>query len=424
MDDFLTPEFYQRIARTLEDGRFDMMFFDDRLSMPDMYGGDYRETIANGVRAVKMDPLPPLMAMAAATTHLGLGCTYSTTYFEPFHVARLFATMDLMTRGRVAWNIVTSVNDSEAENMGRIEHMEHDLRYDRADEFLEVVLGHWDSWEDDALLCDKQSGRFADPDKVHKLDHRGRFFRSKGPLAVPRSAQGHPVLLQAGGSGRGMQFATRWADLVFTLYMNHDAGRKQYKAYREAAASAGRDPDTIRIAPALRVVVANSESEAKEHYDFIDSLARPIDTLTLLCELLNVDFKKFPYDEPLSNEVMAGLSMQTLRDQVVQKSGTPNPTPRDFVERSGRGTLREGPTFVGTAGQVADEMEAWFSDACDGFVLYGTYVPGGYEDIVRLLVPELQRRGLYRRTYSGPTLRDTLGLERPHRGHWRRPVPA
>jgi FMN-dependent oxidoreductase (nitrilotriacetate monooxygenase family) len=420
MDDYLTPEFYQRIARTLEDGCFDLMFFDDRLSMPDMYGGDYRETIANGVRAVKMDPVAPLMAMAAATKHLGLGCTYSTTYYEPFHVARLFATMDLMTRGRVAWNIVTSVNDSEAENMGRVEHMEHDLRYDRADEFLEVVLGHWDSWEDDALINDKAGGRFADPDKVHKLAHKGRWFQSKGPLAVPRSRQGHPVLLQAGGSGRGMRFASQWSDFVFTLYMNHEAGRKQYKAYRDAAAAAGRDPDTMKIAPAMRVIVANSESEAREKYDFIDSLARPIDTLALLCELLNVDFAKFPYDEPLSDEAMAALSMQTMRDQVVTKSGKRNPTPRDFVELSGRGTLREGPTLVGTPKQVADEMEAWFSDACDGFVMYSTHLPGSFEDITRLLVPELQRRGLFRKEYPGTTLRETLGLARPQPREWRK----
>ena len=419
MDDYLTPDYFQRIARTLEDGRFDMMFFDDRLSMPDIYGGDYRETIANGVRAVKMDPVPPLMAMAAATKHLGLGCTYSTTYYEPFHVARLFATLDLMTRGRVAWNVVTSVNDSEAENMGRVEHMEHDLRYDRADEFLEVVLGHWDSWEDGALVIDKATGRFADPDKVHRLAHKGRWFNSKGPLAVPRSRQGHPVLLQAGGSGRGLKFASRWADLVFALYSNLEAGRKQYKAFKQGIADAGRDPASVKIAPALRVIVAQSESQAKEEYEFIDSLAKPIDTLTLLCELLNVDFAKFPYDTPLTDEQMSRLSMQTVRDQVVQKSGKRNPTPRDFVELSGRGTLREGPTFVGTPIQVADEMEAWFKEACDGFVLYGTHLPGGFEEIVRLLVPELQRRGLFRREYPGTTLRDTLGLARPAAREWR-----
>jgi len=419
MDDYLTPEYFQRIARTLEDGKFDMMFFDDRLSMPDIYGGDYRETIANGVRAVKMDPVPPLMAMAAATRHLGLGCTYSTTYYEPFHVARLFATLDLMTRGRVAWNVVTSVNDSEAENMGKVQHMAHDLRYDRADEFLEVVLGHWDSWEDGALVIDKANGRFADPDKVHRLDHKGTYFSSKGPLAVPRSAQGHPVLLQAGGSGRGLKFASRWADLVFALYTSLEAGRKQYKAFKQGVADAGRDPASVRIAPALRVVVAQTESQAREQYEFIDSLTKPIDTLTLLCELLNVDFARFAYDKPLSDEEMAKLSMQTMRDQVVQKSGKRNPTPRDFVELSGRGTLREGPTFVGTPSQVADEMEAWFADACDGFVLLGTHLPGGFEEIVRLLVPELQRRNLFRREYPGSTLRDTLGLARPAARDWR-----
>lgn len=424
MDDYLTPEFFQRIARTLEAGRFDMMFLDDRLSLPDIYGGDYRETIAHGIRAVKMDPVPALMAMAAATQHLGLGCTYSTTYYEPFHVARLFATMDLMTKGRVAWNVVTSVNDSEAENMGRLEHMEHDLRYDRADEFLEVVLGHWDSWEDDALIIDKAGDRFADPAKVHRLDHKGKWFSSKGPLAVPRSPQGNPVLLQAGGSGRGLKFASRWAELVFALYPNHEVGRKQYKAFKQGVADAGRDPAAVKVAPALRVVLGHSEAQAKEQYAFLDSLNKPIDALALLSELMNVDFAKFPYDEPIADHDMARMSMQTMRDLVVQKSGKTNPTVREFVEFSGRSTLREGPTFVGTPAQVADEMEAWFSDACDGFVMYGTYVPGGFEEITRLLVPELQRRNLFRKDYPGKTLRDTLGLTRPAPRDWRKAVPV
>ena len=181
-----------------------------------------------------MDPSTILMAMAAATTKLGLGATYSTTYYEPFHVARLFATLDLMTKGRVAWNVVTSLNDSEAANFGRDEHLEHDLRYDRADEFMEVVLGHWDSWEDDALILDKVNNRFADPEKVHRLDHSGKFFKSKGPLPVPRSTQGSPVRLQAGSSGRGMAFAARWAELVFAAYPNLEVGKKQYAYFKNA----------------------------------------------------------------------------------------------------------------------------------------------------------------------------------------------
>lgn len=192
MTDFLTPDYYARIARTLEDARFDMAFFDDRLAMPDIYGRSHELAVRHGIRPVKMDPTPILMAMASETTHLGLGATYSTTYHEPFHVARLFATLDLMTRGRIAWNVVTSLNDSEAANFGVSEHLEHDLRYDRADEFLEVVTDMWAAWEADAMVLDKDSGLFADPAKVHATAFAGKFFNTHGTFPVPRSPRDSP----------------------------------------------------------------------------------------------------------------------------------------------------------------------------------------------------------------------------------------
>lgn len=422
MSDFMTPEYYQRIARTLEDGRFDLAFFDDRLAMPDIYGNDHKATVENGIRAVKLDPTVVMMAMAAATTHLGLGATYSTTYYEPFHVARLFGTMDLMTQGRVAWNIVTSMNDSEAENFGRDSHLEHDLRYDRADEFMEVVMGLWDSWEDGALICDKQTGIFADPSKVHRLDYQGKFFKSRGPLSVPRSAQGHPVLLQAGSSGRGRAFAGRWAELVFAAYTSLQSGQKQYQALRAAVAEAGRDPDSIKIAPALQVVVAESSDAAAEKRALIESLVKPIDGLSLLCEVLNVDFSKRPYDAPFADEELAAMSWQSFRDNVIERSGKKNPSVRDFVEVSKRGSFGEQLVFSGSVREVADQMEEYFSSACDGFVVMAGQMPGSYEDFVRLVVPELQRRGLHRKDYPGTTLRETLGLARPKAGD--RPAPA
>jgi len=420
MTDCMSPEYYQRIARTLEDGKFDMAFFDDRLAMPDIYGNSHRETVAHGVRAIKLEPTSVLMAMAMATSKLGLGATYSTTYYEPFHVARLFATLDLMTKGRVAWNVVTSMNDSEAANFGASEHLEHDLRYDRADEFMEVVMGHWDTWQDGAIQWDKATGVFADPDKVRRLDHEGRFFKSRGPLSVPRSQQGHPVILQAGQSGRGMAFASRWAELVFAKYPTLENGRKQYKALKDGIASAGRDPDLVRIAPELKIIVAETESAAREKRDLIASLSRPIDGLTMIGETLNIDFSGRPYDEPFTDEELAAVSWQSLRDKVVQVSGKKNPSVRDFVESSGRGTLNDGPCFVGTGAQVADQMQAWFESACDGFVLSATEVPGTYEDIVRLVVPELQKRGLFRKEYAGTTLRENLGIARPGAGDWRK----
>ncbi|MGA8902912.1 NtaA/DmoA family FMN-dependent monooxygenase, partial [Bradyrhizobium sp.] len=212
---WFSREYYEDIGRTLERGKFQLAFFDDRLAIPDRYGDDFRETIRHGIRAAKLDPVAVALTMGLATSRLGIGVTYSTTYYEPFHVARVFATVDLLLNGRAAWNVVTSLNDSEAANFGASKHLGHDLRYDRADEFMEVVLGHWNSWEEDAICFDRESGLFADPAKVHRLDHQGNFFKSRGPFTVPRSPQGHPVIIQAGQSGRGKQFAARWGELIF-----------------------------------------------------------------------------------------------------------------------------------------------------------------------------------------------------------------
>jgi FMN-dependent oxidoreductase (nitrilotriacetate monooxygenase family) len=421
MQDYLGVEYYQRIARTLEAGRFHMAFFDDRLAMPDILGDDPAASLEHGIRVVKLDLIPILTAMGLTTTHLGLGATYSTTYFEPYHVARVFATLDHMLGGRVAWNVVTSLNDSEAHNMGAETHLEHDLRYDRADEFLEVVLGHWDSWEDDALIGDRDTGRFADPAKVRRLAHAGRWFRSRGPFTVPRTPQGRPVLIQAGQSGRGQRFAARWGDLIFALYPGLAAGQRIYRAFKDQVAAGGRDPTQVRLCPAVYCVVAETEAAAQAKRALIESLAKPIDGLALLSEVLNYDFAKKALDESFTDEELAGIKgLQAIRDRVVAQSGKRNPTLRDFVEISGRGTIREFPVFCGSPTQVADEMESWFAgEACDGFVLAATHMPGAYEDFVRLVVPELQRRGAFRRDFTGTTLRENLGLPRAVPFDWR-----
>jgi FMN-dependent oxidoreductase (nitrilotriacetate monooxygenase family) len=421
MLDFLTPEYYQRIARVLEDGKIQMAFFDDRLALPDLYTGNHLEAVGAGVRAVKLDPSTILMAMGMVTQRLGLGTTYSTTYYEPYHVARVFATLDLMLKGRAAWNIVTSLNSAEALNFGRDAHMEHDSRYDRADEFMDVVLGHWNTWEDDALILDKEANRFADPSKVHRLDHQGRHFRSRGPFSVPRSPQGHPVLIQAGQSGRGQDFAARWADLVFVIHHNLEAGKKNYAAFKAAVAAAGRDPAHVHVAPACYVCVAETEMAAQEKRAIVEATAKPVDALVLISEVLNYDFAQKGYDEPFSDEELAAFSWHGFRERVIEFSGKKNPTVRDFVEVSGRGTVREHKMFCGTPKSVADQMEEWFTaPACDGFVLAATHMPGSYEDVVRLLVPELQRRGLFHKDYAGQTLRETLGLPIPQAADWHR----
>jgi FMN-dependent oxidoreductase (nitrilotriacetate monooxygenase family) len=389
--------------------------------MPDRYGSDHHHTVEHGIRCVKLDPVVTLTMMAAATSRLGLGSTASTTYYEPFHVARAFQTLDLMSGGRAAWNIVTSLNDGEAANMGHDEMMEHDARYDRADEFVEVVLGHWDAWEDDALIVDKASGRFGDGGKVHRLDYRGKYLRSRGPFTVPRSPQGHPVLIQAGASGRGKRFSARWAELVFASYGSIAAGQKEQAEFKAMVAAAGRDPGQVKVATLAYPITAETQAEAEDRAALIEKLPLEIDALSLLSEALNFDFASKGMDEAFSDEEMAGIQgLQTIRDRVVQKTGKKNPTVRDFIQGSGRGRPRMD--MVGSGKQVADRMEEWFTaEACDGFVISATHVPGAYREFVQFVVPELQRRGLFRKDYTGPTLRDHLGLAKPEGGsRWRR----
>lgn len=421
--DFLTPEYYARAGRALEAGKFHLAFFDDRLAMPDILGDDHRSAVENGVRVVKMDPATLLMVIGLATKRLGLGATYSTTYFEPFHVARVFSTMDHMLGGRVAWNVVTSLNRSEARNFSQVEHPAHDLRYEKADEFMDVVLGHWDSWADDALIIDKESGKFADPDKVNRLDHDGTWFRSRGPFPVPRTPQGRPVLIQAGQSGRGQEFAARWGELVFAIYQTLDSAKRSYKSFKEQVAKFGRDPNTVRVAPAVYVIPGETQAIAEAKREVIDQLARPVDSLSLLSEVLNFDFASKPMDEPFTQDELDNIGgLRGILDRVIQVSGKSNPTLDDFVKFSKRGTINEFPVFCGTPKKIADEMEQWFVEkGCDGFVIAATSLPGSYEDISRLVVPELQRRGIFQKDYAGTTLRENLGLGRAEIGDWKMP---
>jgi FMN-dependent oxidoreductase (nitrilotriacetate monooxygenase family) len=420
-DDSMSADYYQEIARILEAGKFHIAFFDDRLAMPDRFGNDHAHTVEYGIRCVKMDPIVVLTTMGMATTKLGLASTCSTTYFEPFDVARRFATLDLMTNGRVGWNVVTSVNDGEAHNMGRDEHMQHDLRYDRADEFMEVVLGHWDAWDDGAIIIDKTTGRYADPTKVKRLDYQGKFFKSRGPFTVPRSAQGHSVIIQAGASGRGQRFAGRWGEVIFAAGRNTDIAKEGYDAIKGEAARLGRNPDHIFICNMLLTVAGATKAEAEDKMALISKLPTEMDALSLLAEGLNFDFAAKPLDEPLTDEELAGMSgIIGIRDGVIRKSGIKNPSARDFVVHSGRGQV-EG-AVVGGPKEIADHMEEMFvSRGCDGFVVAATYVPGAYGDFVQHVVPELQRRGLYHKDYAGVTLRENLGLPVPAVGSWKLP---
>ena len=415
--DTWSPEYYADLGRILEEGKFQVAFFDDRLAMPDRYGNDHRHTVEHGIRCVKMDPITVMMVMGMATKRLGLGSTRSTTYYEPFDVARIFATIDLMTNGRAAWNVVTSMNDGEALNMGKASHQEHDSRYDRAEEFMEVVMGHWKSWDDDAIVQDRTTGRFADPDKVRRIDHTGEFFKSRGPFTVPRSAQGHPVIIQAGQSGPGKRFAARWGELLFVgspITLEH--GRQNYKQIKADVAAQGRDPNHCVIAPSAYIVSAETKMEAEDKMAFIETLATDDDALSLLSEAMNFDFASKGIDEPFTDDELDNISgTQSMRDRVLQLSGKKNPTPRDFIKYTHR--ARPNNPFIGGPKEVADGLEEWFSTGvCDGFVLAATHVPGTYMEFVKYVIPELQRRGLYHKDYKGATLRENLGLPIPRVG--------
>jgi FMN-dependent oxidoreductase (nitrilotriacetate monooxygenase family) len=411
---FLTAGYYQKLARTLEEGCFDLMFFDDRLAMPGIYGASVADAVRLGARPVKLDLSIVLGVAAAATSHIGLGATYSTTYYAPFHVARTFATLDHISGGRAAWNIVTSVNDSEARNFGFDEHLDHDERYDRADEFVEATIRLWDSWDDDALVLDRSTPVFADPGKVRELDYEGKWFSVKGPLTVPRCPQGRPVLLQAGSSGRGRDFAARWAELIFTGDPGLEVARSHYRDQKEQIDELGRDPASVKMLPMAYTVVGESRAHAEEREQlFLNELVDPIASLTLLSELMNYDFAGMALDDPITDELIASVSgirglVQNLRHHI----GGDTVTLADLAGH--RATLLQGPRFVGTGPEIANQMEEWFhGEACDGFVIAATHCPGAYEDVVRLVVPELQRRGLFRDRYEGVTLRDHLGIPRP-----------
>ena len=411
---FLDLSYYTKIARTLEEGGFDLVFFDDRLAMPGVYGDSVADAVRYGARPVKLDLTAVLGGIIGATSRIGVGATYSTTYYDPFHVARTFATLDHLSRGRAAWNVVTSVNDSEAQNFGLEQHLGHDERYDRAQEFLTAVSALWDSWADDALVLDRESGVFADPDRVREINFAGKWFKVRGPLTVPRTPQGQPVLLQAGSSGRGREFAAEWADVIFTADPGLAVAQKHRADQRERVAAAGRDPDSVKVLPMAYAVVGETRSIAEEKERlFLDSYVHPVASLALLSEVLNYDFAQHDLDDPVTEEMTdAGSGIRGLADGVRRHLGRDDLTVRDLAAH--RATLLQGPRFVGTAEQVADQMQEWFEGgACDGFVLAATHLPGAFEEFVRMVVPVLRRRGLVRTEYAGTTLREHLGLARP-----------
>ncbi|WP_282281505.1 LLM class flavin-dependent oxidoreductase [Pseudomonas sp. PS02302] len=406
--DFLDPAYYVRAAKALEEGLFDFLFFADRLAVGDQLGGSRETALRLGAQdATRLDPLPLLSYLVAHTRHLGLGCTRSTTYYEPAHVARAFATLDHLSRGRAAWNIVTSMNDSEGRLFGKARHLEHDLRYDRADEFVEVAVKLWRSWGPAALRLDRDAGVLADPAQVGALDHQGDWFRVEGPLNIPRSPQGRPVLIQAGSSGRGRRFGARWAEAIFTIQPNLAAMRAFRDDVRRQVLEQGRSPDSCKILTSVMPFIGGSEAEARAKQERHNALAQPEVGLITLCSQLNIDLSRFTLDTTLGEVAEVGDLPPAAAEKLLALGQR---ITLAELGRSYAASVRV-PQLVGTAAQIADQLAEWFeAGGCDGFVISPGYLPGSFVEFSESVVPHLQRRGLFRRQYQGSTLRDHLGL--------------
>ncbi|GAT16629.1 LLM class flavin-dependent oxidoreductase [Mycolicibacterium thermoresistibile] len=408
---------YLELARIAERGKLDAIFFADH---PVLKGKtEFRPFDA-------LDPVTLVTALSTATTHIGLVATASTTYTEPYGLARRFATLDHVSRGRAGWNIVTTANAAAAANFGRPAHPDPEHRYSRADEFLQVALRLWDSWEDDAIVGDKQAPRFVDPDKIHAIDHRGEHFSVAGPLEVPRSPQGHPVLFQAGSSEPGKQLAAKYAEAIFTAQPTVEEARQFYADVKARVRQHGRDPDRVHILPGLSAIIGGTEEEARRIQRRLEDLTVPDYGLEQLSRIVGYRVGRDDLDRRLQfgSDDPPAIHMQSRYALVRRLVSTENLTVRELLLRLSGG--RGHRVFAGTPEQVADTIEEWFTTgAADGFNLIPPALPSSLTAFVDHVVPELQRRGLFRTEYTGTTLRDHLGLPRPrNRFTTGRPVAA
>ena len=396
----------KRFAQTLERGKFDAFFMADHLAVLNMP----INALKRSATTTSFDPMSLLPALAAVTDRLGLIATGSTTFEEPYLVARRFASLDHISNGRAAWNIVTTSNPDAALNFGRDEHMEHDERYRRAREFYDVVTGLWDSWADDAFIRDVENGVYFDPDRMHVLHHKGKYFSVRGPLNVARPVQGWPVIVQAGASDAGRQLAAETAEMIFAAGGPIRDAQAYYDDVKTRARVYGRDPEHIKIMPGALVVVGETMEEARAKKDRLDDLVHPDSGIASLSIALGTDAAKFDLDGPLP-EIPETNQSQSGRERVIARARRDNLTVRQLAKILG---AYGGLAIVGTPASIADTMEEWlFNNACDGFNVMFPTVPAGLDDFVNQVVPELQRRGLFRKEYEGTTLREHLGVPRP-----------
>jgi FMN-dependent oxidoreductase (nitrilotriacetate monooxygenase family) len=398
--------FYQELAQRAEAAKFDSLFFADGPSLADniQYASRFR-----------LEPLTWLSAIAAVTKRIGLIATASTTYSEPYNLARLFGSLDHISHGRAGWNIVTTGQPQAAQNFGLPEHPPHAERYDRAREYLEVITRLWDSWEDDAVVADKQSGVYADPDKIHPIHHIGKYFKVRGPFNFLRPPQGRPVYVQAGSSEDGRAFAARYAEAIFTAHQTIESAKEFYADIKRRAASLGRDPSQIRILPGISPFIGSTEAEALRLKEELDDLTQTPYSLDLLKRLLGQDFSAYDLDGPFPREKLEltgdriAASRSNLVLDLIQRE---NLSIRQVMHRlaGARGHWLK----AGTPDQIADAIQQWFeAGAADGFNVMPPWLPGGFDAFAEAVLPILKNRGLFRREYSGTTLREHYGLDRP-----------
>jgi FMN-dependent oxidoreductase (nitrilotriacetate monooxygenase family) len=399
-------EHLKRFAQTLERGRFDAFFMADHLALLNMP----MAALKRSATVTSFDPLVLLPALAAVTEHLGLIATASTTFSEPYHIARKFASLDHISGGRAGWNLVTTSNPDAALNFGLEQHLDHAERYRRAREFFDVVTGLWDSWADDAFIRDVENGVYFDPERLHVLNHKGPYFSVRGPLNIARPIQGWPVIVQAGASDAGRQIAAETAEMIFSSGNNLADAQSFYADVKGRMEKVGRDRDHLKILPGALVVVGGTAAEAQEKRARLDSLVHPDSDLASLSIALGTDASGFDLDAPLP-DIPESNQSKSGRQRMLDRARRENLTTRQLARIAG---TYGGLVMVGTPAMIADQMEEWLvGEGCDGFNIMFPYVPGGLDDFVDQVVPELQRRGIFRREYEGKTLRENLGLPRP-----------
>jgi alkanesulfonate monooxygenase len=404
---------YVRLAKTAEAARFDLLFFADAAAVR---GGNLEALSRWPQYMAYFEPTTLLAGIAATTHNIGLIATATTSYNEPYNIARRYASLDHISAGRAGWNVVTSSNLDESLNFGREEHFSHEHRYERAREFVGVVRGLWDSWQDDAFIRDRETGVYFQPDGLHTLDHRGKHFSVRGPLNISRPPQGHPVIAQAGSSNDGMELAAETAEIVFTAQHSMEKAKAFYDDLKGRMSRYGRDPSQLKIMPGLNPVIGASRSEAQDRHARLQAMIQPEVGLELLSNALGgYDLSGADLDGPLPDTIRpddtntSKSTVQSVLDMAKRESLTIRQLYQKLAGARGQRTI------VGTPGDIADEMEAWFrAEAVDGFLVQPPVLPGDLDEFCATVIPELQKRGIFRTEYEGATLRENLGLNRPH----------